>query len=314
MFTLVNHRRLGSALLITLLMMGVLTLFGLGLGTLLVREIRVQAEALRAAQALYAAEGAVERGLLERVSHAVGYSIGTDDAVSYDYDNDTESLYTITATTDVSVPCVFEYDRVGADSNGYQPVEPEQTVRLPLFYEDENGDIISSTEWKLSYIGDQGASFRWKLFGLTSKGYTEAMNDVVTVSATIGTLSSGDYGDYENTAADGTSFSYTEDSYSIRTFLDDHTYPYLVLTNLASAGTQSASFSFRLDATGNLLLPCEYARVSGDGVSSLFSVQQSIDALIRVDTVLPILDFVLYQLGSEPVISVIINPFVTVIP
>lgn len=310
MFTPVNHRRLGSALLITLLMMGVLTLFGLGLGTLLVREIRVQAEALRAAQALYAAEGAVERGLLERVSHAVGYSIGTDDAVSYDYDNDTESLYTITATTDVSVPCTFEYNRVGADSDGYQPVEPEQTVRLPLFYEDESGDIISSNEWKLSYFGDQGASFRWKLFGLTSKGYTEAMNQVVTVSATVNTLSSADYyGDYENTAADGTSFSYTEDF--MKTFLDDHTYPYLVLTNLSPAGTQSASFSFRLDATGNLPLPCEYARVSGDGVSSFFSVQQSIDALIRVDTVLPILDFVLYQLGDEPLILTIV-PVVTI--
>lgn len=296
MFTTVNHRRLGSALLITLLMMGVLTLFGLGLGTLLVREIRVQSEAMRAAQSLYAAEGGVERALLVRTQHDVGYSIAEGAVVPGTYENgqnDASYSYTITATGD-SVPCTHELARVGADDAGYQPLAPEKTVRLPLFYEDPDGVIISNTEWNLAYKVSQAAEFRWKLFGLTDEGYTESMNGVVSIS---GSLSPDWYGDFENTAAFDNTFSYTQDT--IQHFLSTHTYPYLVLTNLASADDESAVVYFQLTGAS---LTCEYARVSGDGQMSTFNVSQSVDALIHINTVLPIFDFVLYQLGDEPVI------------
>lgn len=63
----------GSALLITILMMGVLMTFTLGISTLVIREIKVTQSIVDANKAYYASEAGVERALLGLTKNLAGY-------------------------------------------------------------------------------------------------------------------------------------------------------------------------------------------------------------------------------------------------
>jgi hypothetical protein len=96
--------RKGSALLITLLMLGVLMTLTLGISTLVLREIRVTQSIVDANKAYYAAEAGVENALLGLSRNLAGYEPeGTMAAPGDDYDQSFSYDYSTSNQTD-SVP------------------------------------------------------------------------------------------------------------------------------------------------------------------------------------------------------------------
>ncbi len=68
------HKRSGVSLLIALVLTGLLVLFGLFTSSIVLSSVRQSTETTRSNQAFYAAEGALEMGLLENSLHGAGYS------------------------------------------------------------------------------------------------------------------------------------------------------------------------------------------------------------------------------------------------
>ncbi len=77
----------GSALLITLLMLGVLMTLVLGISTLVIREIGVTQSIVDANKAYYSAEAGVENALLDLSQHKPGYE-PKDGSVKFPADKD----------------------------------------------------------------------------------------------------------------------------------------------------------------------------------------------------------------------------------
>ena len=73
-----KHARQGSALLITILMLGVMMTLTLGVSTLVIREIRVTQSIVDANKAYYAAEAGVEKAMLGLSKHKAGYEAKGD--------------------------------------------------------------------------------------------------------------------------------------------------------------------------------------------------------------------------------------------
>lgn len=69
-----TKERSGVSLLISLILVGILVIFGLTISNIVISSIRESANVNRANQAFYAAEGALEKGLLENLQHGAGYT------------------------------------------------------------------------------------------------------------------------------------------------------------------------------------------------------------------------------------------------
>lgn len=299
-----GFRRGGNATLISLLIMGALLTLGMGVNALLIRDIRTTADLVLAGKAYYAAEAAIEDGLLAISKHAPGFT----ETVSGNLDPLTRFSYTISSTGE-SVP---------VEDTTYMTLAPQESFSLPLFREIE-GRIEPINRFQVLFYLQQnvgtdlflhgGNVLRWKIVGTRQQGgevITEAISDYVSVEPSH--IVRGDVvpqhpqifddmylAKYKPEKAD---FSV---SYSVHQFLQDHENNYLVLTNVSDTAmtSGSAQLKFRLVSTaifGSQPLVQPRATVRADGFFKEFT--QSIDAALALDQFLPVFDFALYQVAE----------------
>lgn len=103
-FSKIRRMKKGSALLITLLLMGALMTITLGISTLVLREIRVTQSVVDANKAYYGAESGVERALLGLAKNGAGYEPSGDFAAAADSLDPTFKYTYATSNTADAVP------------------------------------------------------------------------------------------------------------------------------------------------------------------------------------------------------------------
>lgn len=195
----------GTALIIALLVMGILTAVSLAISALVVREIGVTKMALDAGKAYYAAESGIEIGLLNIKENAPGWEPGGGGDASGEIVADVSEGQDFTLTLknkSDSYPYLdgAKYDLENADAKAfYDVLELNESVTIPLFTVDE-GDVEKSvTEFRVYFyvkFGPDDFKFdsfdvsgwdilRWKIYGLKD-GVTESINDFTAVSKDTG--------------------------------------------------------------------------------------------------------------------------------
>lgn len=282
----------GSALLISILLMSFVIVFGLGISSLIVDSVRVERNVVEAGKAYFAAEGAAEKALYVRENSLLGYS----EPVEGDLDNKASWKYNLVARESI-VPCSH---RPSAE----RILVAGESISLPLFYGDDRNSRVDGNYFSINYVLDFGETIpqgydnalRWKVLGLDNDGdyETESVSGVQSygVSDTSATLSSDDVGSHYD-QEDGPPYV-NDSSYPISAFLDSHIFNYLVLMNLTDF---DLNFTMNADDPDTLDIEeettCEYSLIEADGFSN--GAKQSIDVQVKLDTFLPVFDFVLYQ-------------------
>lgn len=199
----------GTALIIALLVMGILTAVSLAVSALVVREIGVTKMALDAGKAYYAAESGIEVGLLDIKENAPGWEPA--DVVSANVSEGQDFELTLKNKAD-SYPYLdgTKYDLGGAEAEAfYDVLELNESVTIPLFTVDESVTIpvtkfrvyfyVKFGSDDLNFGGSAGLTgwdiLRWKIYGLTKApavpGITESINDFTAVS-TVKSIEGGE--------------------------------------------------------------------------------------------------------------------------
>jgi hypothetical protein len=213
----------GSALIIALLIMGVLMTLALGLSDLVIREVRITSDIVKAGKAFYSAESGIESALLDLQQNLPGYEvpvdkqrgadkgevylkggnkydIGEDEfSFSYSIENRTHTVPLI--DTDIVSPAVAN----DSPRMLYNRLALNETISIPLFTVDENGltqnvqnfrveyfiDAEIDPEWQGNFSFNNIDMLRWKIAGLK----TEGIDPSVTAGSgrKIFTESIGDY-------------------------------------------------------------------------------------------------------------------------
>jgi type II secretory pathway pseudopilin PulG len=189
----------GSALLVTLLIMGVLMTLTLGLSTLVIKEIRQTGDIVTAGRAYYAAEAGIEQALYELGQGLPGYETeGFDGWVNND-DDGFEYRYKIENRAD-SMPYIPDDEPIFLNTGGavsketlkdmypektYNVLPLNQSVTIPLFVDVGGGEYKDVEDFLLEYYVDFNVEalgvlpwfnsnknivenfdvLRWKLFG-----------------------------------------------------------------------------------------------------------------------------------------------------
>jgi len=193
----------GTALIIALLVMGILTAVSLAVSALVVREIGVTKMALDAGKAYYAAESGIEIGLLDIKKNAPGWEpVGSDGGggvVSAEV-SDAQDFKLTLKNKAQSYPYLDseKYDLDSADAEAfYDVLELNESVTIPLFTVDSGGKEIPVTQFRVYFYVGFGLDdlnftsgkvltgwdiLRWKIYGLKD-GVTESINDFTAVSS-----------------------------------------------------------------------------------------------------------------------------------
>lgn len=293
MIDLFAKNRQGNALLISILIMAVLLVVGLGINRLIITELRVERMLVQGGQAFYAAEGAVEQALLDANTYLEGYE---GEGQSVDVGNGAGYFYEIFAQGDVW-PCDDYGHLTYEDDSGdlWRVLELEESVMIPLFRY-ETGGLEKINDFDVDFYVDSdvavtGDVLRWKILGISEGGLTEAISDYLEnfQSWSADTESAG-FMDSFAVAFGGREYNYIED-YNVQSFLDSHNYNYLIITNIAESGVDN-DIHLRLD-NGDGEFVCEYVKIEADGVNGDFI--QQIDVVMKEGEPLPVFDFVLWE-------------------
>ncbi len=159
-----------SALLVAILVMGVLLTLTLGLSTLIVREIRQTADIVAAGQAYFAAEAGMESALLDLAENLPGYQdvvvypdidAGQEDEnLNYEYTIDNKGdMYPyfpddqpVFLGPDSAIPKSVLYDPgSGFTDLTYNVLPLNESVTIPLFTVNENGDVNNIQQFLVQY-------------------------------------------------------------------------------------------------------------------------------------------------------------------
>lgn len=165
-----GNRRVGSALLVALLIMGVLITMTLGLSSLVIREIRQTADLVAAGKAYYAAEAGIEHALYDLTVNLPGYETG-EDGKQPDYkvvqDDDLEYQYKISNKGD-AIPFFSETEPIYISEDGavsratlyedysertYNVLPLNGSVTIPLFV-DDGGKPVDVDDFLIQYYVD----------------------------------------------------------------------------------------------------------------------------------------------------------------
>ncbi|MFC1750860.1 pilus assembly PilX N-terminal domain-containing protein [Pseudomonadota bacterium] len=219
----------GSSLLVTMLVMGILMTLVLGLSQLVFREIRSTADIVAAGKAYFAAEAGVENALLDLKNNLPGYQTeGLSEAEdgwlnrevelvaeednplhykyrirnqgnAFPYFDDDEPIY---IDAGVAVNKEFLYADSTINDNTYNILPLNETVTIPLFAVDENGEVKNIENFLIEYYVNfqdhlspafqniklnELDVLRWKIFGnprnpdLTMATRTESISDFYPV-------------------------------------------------------------------------------------------------------------------------------------
>ncbi len=185
----------GTALLVALLVMGILTSVSLGVSALVVREMGATRLVLDSGKAYYAAESGIELALLQLEENLPGFEKAGSDGGQFDW--------TIKNLAN-EYPYLDEekFDPTDAPLTVYYGMmNLNQSVTIPLYVVGEDGIVRNVEKFLVQFYAgfdrddlsvDIDPSFltswdvlRWKIYGLTtgvSSGGTESINDFTAVS------------------------------------------------------------------------------------------------------------------------------------
>jgi hypothetical protein len=198
----VFKNRKGSALLVALLMMGVMTAISLVLSVLILRELRVTRDLIDSGKAYYAAESAVEIALFELNHSLPGWEPVTDDDEFKSYSVADDAVAELKVDNRCKAyPCFDEDFDLSKESPPnqafYDVLELNENITIPLFVVDEGeevpvGDFVvefyapfdPSKHLKIDGQGLTGWDvLRWKVFGLRQEEpkVTETISDFTAI-------------------------------------------------------------------------------------------------------------------------------------
>lgn len=185
----------GSALLITLLMMGVLMTLALGLSSLVIREIRITNDIVNAGKAFYAAESGVESALLDIHQKLPGFEkedkmingelIVNDDSfeigenLTFDYSIANRAEAVPFVDTDIISKDIAEGD---PKTYLYGVLDLNETISIPLFIQNDDGTVQNVNDFRVEFFIDAVIQpeltyaiqnrvidmLRWKITGINS--------------------------------------------------------------------------------------------------------------------------------------------------
>lgn len=297
---------LGSALLISLLLMAFLMVFGFGISKIVVDSIRMERNVVDAGMAYFSAEGAVESALYYRENRLPGYEAQDDLTVNtqaVELENGALMTYNMVAA-EITVPCAHE-------ENEWRELGIQESVSWPLYRWDADAgagrvDLEAFTLFFKVEDSDEvlrlvsGNVLRWKILGIDeTSGHTQAISGLLGYD---GALTQADEASFYEGSEGGTYVYY--DDYPISEFLKNHYFSTLILTNVIYLPDQDALKQSPDDNVLKLQLstdnggsvsgsPCEYTLIQADGTSN--DVTQNIDVRVRLDSFLPVFNFVLYE-------------------
>ena len=193
----------GTALLVALLVMGILTSVSMAVSALIVRELQVTRLAVNAGKAYYAAESGVEIALLQLESNLPGFE-RDDDEPAYGEDEFEAGFDWTIENLANEYPYLNsdDYDVTDAPASVYYgELALNESVTFPLFnpFRDVKKFVVAYyvdfTSEDLDIGGGLDLSswdiLRWKIYGLTKEeggfvgGVTQSINDFTAVSTII---------------------------------------------------------------------------------------------------------------------------------
>ncbi|MFA4815041.1 MAG: hypothetical protein WC924_00395 [Candidatus Gracilibacteria bacterium] len=332
-----------SALLLSFFMMTMLILVAISVSVLVIRDVSAVRTIVGGTQAFYAAEGMSELGLYAVKENLPGYEPSYSD---YTFTNSALASTDLQARGAV-VPCE------GQSEDGWGRLGLNESVQLALFAQtNPEGDFLKNTSFKVEfYVGDEDGNslfndmtqfltqqdvLRWKILGLYY-AQTEAISEYIPLDTentridrtnpsvfgpgTDGLKEGYQWGKYYDSGTPSRFFS----DYPISTFLADHDYSYLILTNIIQdydefdvtpyifyrlhwvAGSSLAATEldifYRLHwVAGSSLatteldsVVCEYTEINSVADSAQGNARQLLQTLVREGENLPVFDFVLYH-------------------
>lgn len=314
-----------SALLLSFFLMSVLVMLSISVSILVVKDLETVRTIVGGTRAYYVAEGVTELGLQELKDNLPGYEPSYA-ATELNFLNAAVATLASMARSDTnSVPCEGQGD--------WHALGPNESAQIPLFAQVDDAGNIEPTEglymdfYVEFYAADEEEVvhspattrdvLRWKVLGrtgtLASPGATEAMSEYIPLyndegfytadsptrfgsnATELGTLPPG-YQDGKFYSSSGATY---DAGYPISTFLSNHVFNYLVLTNVITESTANEVIYFRFHAS-NYAPVCEYVELDATGTSDYGSAQQELETLVKEGENLPVFDFVIYHTtGAE---------------
>lgn len=305
-----RHSR-GSALLISLIVMGVLMTLSLGVSNLLIGTMRDSRLLLEKTRAFFAAESGIEHALADVHDNPLGFERHVSSSEQH-------FEYTVSATA-----------RQFPAAGEYATLRLNEAITIPLFRGEKPEDAVK--HFRVNYyvtpdIALRGGQIdsnldvlRWKIFGISqTDGAMEVINEFLPAESgnssetpTCFGTASGCYNVskfYERrVSADGVTELHKAERYPIETFLNNHRQNFLVLTNMLNtdliAGSlttrekqEIATIRYRVveedgDGPGRLTLPV--TAITADGFSA--STKQSLNVDLERESFLPVFNYALYR-------------------
>lgn len=171
----------GSALIITLLIMGILMTLALGLSDLVIREVRITTDIVNAGKAFYAAEAGIESALLDIHQNLSGFEkdgsmingVLIVDGDEYDINEQLNYNYKINNKTkaipNVDTQIIDKEIALGNPKRYmFNVLDLNESVTIPLFIQNENGSIEDIKNLRVEYFVDAEIAPQWKL-GVTNR-------------------------------------------------------------------------------------------------------------------------------------------------
>lgn len=310
-----NFNNPASALLLSFFMMTLLILASLSISFLVIRDVSTVRTIVSGVQSEYAAEALSEMGLYGVAENLPGYEPSMDE-----YTFASSSLASLSSDArGAKTPCFGEED-------DWLVLGENESMQLALFA--QLGDEIADSDYSSDevddmydfyvefYVGDEDGDvnfpanddvLRWKVLGVDGS-QTEAISQYIPLvgwsdsenpsifgpgveNATLSEYTEGKF--YKD---EGSEYVFYE-SYPIKTFLEEHKYNYLILTNVIQSGIDEYIY-FRLvsDSPEGV---CEYVELASVGSTEFGATQQTLDTYVREGENLPVFDFVLYHTDND---------------
>ncbi len=182
----------GSALLVSVLMMGMLVAISLGLSSLVLRELQITKIAIDKGRAYFAAEGGVERALLALKENLPGWQGDLDGQFEEGRSEYEVDLKNRCSTFPCLDPEEFELNSAPEKALYYQ-MGLNESINIPLFVV-ENGQVFNVKDFTVQFWSpiNKASDFkfesdfdinswdvlRWKVYGVDKfNGFSETISD-----------------------------------------------------------------------------------------------------------------------------------------
>lgn len=310
-----NLKNRASAILVSFFLTAILIVFGLGIASIILNDLYSISTMTNGYKALYAAEGATELGLKLIKDKLPGYE---RNILGNQFSNKVEADLSINALEDI-LPC----EEQDSEESGWRSLAFNESLQIPLFYQKEDSTITNIEQFTMEFYMPRdttpsGEILRWKILGLNTSNQTEAISEYISIDGYKNSASNptifgssldsnlaGDYF-YANYYRPINSQAYSfEEAYSISSFLQEHTYNYLIVTNIIQLSAQDPLN--RSEEKNNIYIKykpfvkeeavCEFVKLNTS--SSFEDAIQRIKTYVKEGENLPVFDFALYHTSNE---------------